>query len=341
MNFFHQGVFGLLTALSFSPPNPSFRIPFSNIAQVPQLLDIPSQFQSTTGFPSGIPDILHVDTVVAVMDDSQLKSFVYPVNTQAGSGTCVVVGKIRNTYYALTAAHVVKEDSVKGGFSVIINGVNYVASKVPAFVYKGIDLAIISFNYSGNLPLAVMHSNLSNALKSEVSFEIPGYENISPSNSTVTVAGYSMSSDAIDRPVFRKMTVSLQDRIKSNQNGYELAYPAATFPGMSGGGIFAWVINSRSNWKEYSKGIKPIHRPSFPILIGIHGKSEGYLGAGRSGISLGIPVDIIANQTKNESVRMGIPNAISTILAALDGYKNVCWLPLKMNMSTGKFLCEQ
>lgn len=288
--------------------------------------------------PSDMPGMLKADTVVAVSDDSQLRFLVHPVNTQAGSGSCVVVGKKVGTYFALTAAHVVANSSINGGFSVDINGQAYKARKISTFENKGIDLAIISFNYSGELPVAIMHSSLKLLLDKEGSYGLFGYQSIDQMRSVATVAGYSMPSEAVTKPLFRKIVVSLKDRISGNKAGYELAYDAATYPGMSGGGVFAWVSNVGDFMRSAESGKPSQLMPSFPVLIGIHGKSEEYTTGGRSGLSLGLPIDLVSTQINEKAPLLGAPSSLKDVLARLDEYESVCWN--KSDFVNGRWACQ-
>ena len=288
--------------------------------------------------PSSIPGLLKVDTVLAVSDDSFLKQFSYPVDTQAASGSCVLIGHKNGTYYALTAAHVVAGAAVKGGLSVIVNKVPYKAKVFSSFAAAGVDMAVVGFQYPGVLPLAILFPNLQAALADESSFSLRGWRQVSPDRSVATVIGYSAASDVVTAPMTRKVVVSLQDRIKGNKDGYEFAYDAATYPGMSGGGIFAWMANTGDFVEEAKAGVKPVFRPSFPVLIGVHGRSEGYAAGGRSGLSLGVPVDLIAKTLKGVSSSFGIPSSLKEILAEFDSYKGYCWKePVLLE---GKWVCS-
>lgn len=291
--------------------------------------------------PSGMPSMLKANTVVAVSNDSQLRSFVHPVSTQAGSGSCVVIGKREGTYFALTAAHVVSGSSINGGFSVDINGAAYEARKISSFEGKGVDLAIVSFNYPANLPIAIMQPSLKILLDKENTYGMYGYQSVDGSRSVATVAGYSMPSEAVTRPIFRKITVSLQDRINGNKDGFEFAYDAATYPGMSGGGIFAWIMNNpdeKEIMKEIMAGKKFELMPAFPVLIGIHGKSEEYSSGGRSGLSLGIPIDLVSLQLTEKASEIGAPTTLKEALARLDELKDVCWN--KSDYVNGQWVCR-
>ena len=117
------------------------------------------------------------------------------------------------------------------------------------------------------------------------------------------VAGISLPTGAIQVPLFRISTAEMQSRANGNQNGYEAIYAAtSTVPGMSGGGVFGARLcpnfshNGRSSWGAY------------PGLIAIHGMSEGYGdGQGRSGVSLGVPIDLAISYLGDNAKALGIP----------------------------------
>ncbi len=48
-------------------------------------------------------------------------------------------------------------------------------------------------------------------------------------------------------------------------------------------------------------------------LVAIHGRSEKYHSGGRSGLSLGVPVDLINDYLIDNSKRLGIPGTQEAI----------------------------
>ena len=96
-----------------------------------------------------------------------------------------------------------------------------------------------------------------------------------------------MPSGAVTVPILRYTEFALQERAEGNLNGYEMIYQASTVPGMSGGPIIGY------------RGMNAVKVSSLPFgevlpigLIAIHGRSEDYVGGGRSGMSLAVPVDL-------------------------------------------------
>ena len=80
---------------------------------------------------------------------------------------------------------------------------------------------------------------------------------------------------------------------------------------MSGGAVVGFR-DYTSNRRGFTLTISPAS--NFPILVGIHGRSEDYHGEGRSGISLGIPIKgKIKNFLLSKKTEYGIPFGESEI----------------------------
>ncbi len=114
------------------------------------------------------------------------------------------------------------------------------------------------------------------------------------------MGGVSMPSGAITVPMYRYEEFGLQDRVEGNKDGYEFFYTASTVPGMSGGPIIGYrAACAQADSKVFATG--------FFSLLAIHGRSEGYVDGGRSGISLGVPVDLIKEYLVENGTELGIP----------------------------------
>ena len=112
-------------------------------------------------------------------------------------------------------------------------------------------------------------------------------------------AGISMPSGAVTVPIYRFTEFVIQERAHGNKDGYELLYAASTVPGMSGGPIIGY--------REFGKINQGKCDFSGIALLAIHGRSEKYHSGGRSGLSLGVPVDLIKDYLVSNSERLGIP----------------------------------
>ena len=118
-----------------------------------------------------------------------------------------------------------------------------------------------------------------------------------------------METNAVPFKIFRLINAKLITLLEKNLDGYDLLYQASTVRGMSGGGVFGY--RDCSNGRGFGLGISP--DLVFPILLGIHGRSEDYHGEGKSGISLGIPIkneikDFITANAEEYGVPMGEKN---------------------------------
>lgn len=125
------------------------------------------------------------------------------------------------------------------------------------------------------------------------------------------VVGISLPTKALPVPLLRNMAVEILSRVPGNKDGYEMAYSSSsTVPGMSGGGVYAARVcpeivikqNAERKWKDDS-GL-------YAGLIAIHGRSEEYgSSGGRSGVSLGIPINLVSGYLLSNAKRLGIPTA--------------------------------
>ena len=91
-----------------------------------------------------------------------------------------------------------------------------------------------------------------------------------------------------------------RDLVTNEKNGYEAIYLAtSTVPGMSGGPIIGSRVCAQENPEYYtpnSWGGGWSDSGAYPGVIGLHGMSEEYSNSGgRSGTSLGIPLDLVVD----------------------------------------------
>ena len=217
------------------------------------------------------------------------------------------------------------------------------------------DIAIGSFSTKDQLPIALIfsldnekqidNSHLSVGRSCEYNFElyddecreylIPTYQRYGSFNGrtwndeweiqgTPLIGGVSIPSRSITVPIFRFSTAQMQTRAVGNQRGYEAIYSAtSTVPGMSGGGVFGTRVCSdineiktseseSSNWVRLTGG-------AYPGLIAIHGMSEEYgSSGGRSGTSLGIPLDLFTDYLVKNADKYGIPLGKKYVTQVMD-----------------------
>ena len=224
-------------------------------------------------------------------------------------GTGAIVGRKDNTYTFLTSAHVIPARSKVSEYTIFspLNGKRYPLRSISTPLGKKADIAVGSFRVldGETFNLAVINSMTclakQDGLEKAWCTRGPGGR----------MGGYSKPSASISVPIFRYNEFALQDRIPGNKDGYEFVYEAATFPGMSGAPIFG----------DTGPQIYSSCAGLYYGLVAIHGKSEGYESngqlLGRSGMSLGVPVDLIKDYLFANAEKFGIPkntDEIKTII---------------------------
>ena len=135
-----------------------------------------------------------------------------------------MIGQKGNTYYALTANHVVKDYAVSELLIKLQDGSTIdIASKQTPF--RDVDLAVIKFNSNKVIPVAILpflDESLWEAVESWRS---------------ITVIGYSAPTP--DAPSMLKVINGTLTKVLNNSlDGYNLMYAANTQVGLSGGGVY-------------------------------------------------------------------------------------------------------
>ena len=268
------------------------------------------------------------------------------VETQSASGSGVIVGKKGNAYTLITAKHVLGGSSLAEDFEVLpvagpYKGKRYSVTRVVA-TPSDLDFAVLVFNAKDSLPLAPVLTQAPDYIRrSEFgpAYNSKGFKHYNPDLEHLrtyshdlsginqysydqhfhvvgdpTVAGFALPSAAVNRYLFRFSPLKIIDKIKDNADGYNLIYLAtSTVPGMSGGGVFgARRCPQRHDWYQDAKRngtIKSYLGAAYFGVIAVHGRSEAYGStSGRSGVSLGVPLDSLADFFKANSVKLGIPS---------------------------------
>ena len=220
------------------------------------------------------------------------------IDTPGSSGSGVIIGIADEIYTAVTAAHVVQGFTPKEE----LYAVSYPTKKryritSVEFPSKGKhDIAIIRFKAQESLYIQPIN----------FFFVAPPSEGLERTSWGIDgdgarASGISLPSGAVTVPIFRFNEFSTQVRAEGNKDGYEFIYNASTVPGMSGGPIVGW----RETCFDKKIGYKAA---GYFSLFAIHGRSEGYAEGGRSGLSLGVPLDLIKDELKLKATAYGIPS---------------------------------
>jgi len=140
------------------------------------------------------------------------------------SGSAVIIGKKGNTYVALTAEHVVKDYAILE-LSIKLQDGSLIDVESKESPFSGIDLSIIKFNTSKNIPVSILpflDESLWGKVKDWPSIQVIGY-------SAPTPDAPSMLKEVFGRP----------ESVFANAiDGYNFLYSAKTQVGLSGGGVF-------------------------------------------------------------------------------------------------------
>jgi Tfp pilus assembly protein PilF len=135
-------------------------------------------------------------------------------------GSGVIIGRSGNTYFVLTAKHVVASPDE---YKIVASntkeyGIDY--SKVRKL--NSLDLAVVEFTSSETLPIARL------ATSDQIN-----------QGDVIFVSGWPHVSDGITRPTHQVTDGRITGLQRGDTDGYELTYSNPTAPGMSGGPVFS------------------------------------------------------------------------------------------------------
>jgi S1-C subfamily serine protease len=188
---------------------------------------------------------------MAKLNDTARKKTVR-IENSGGTGSGVIVAKEGNSYYVLTAKHVVQdEDGNKPTHQKYTDGqiITYDQDLHPVtstVVAELVDLAVIKFTSSSNYPVAKLGQY--NTKDDDLAFVggFPGRDKIkSPLWQWQLNPGFIFSQE--------RGKLETQNGASFADGGYDLIYGSISYGGMSGGPVFDTAGN----------------------VIGIHGKAEG------------------------------------------------------------------
>ena len=207
----------------------------------------------------------------------------------AGSGSGVIIAQQGDNYYVLTANHVVGE--VFKGDEIYLETLDGKKHDAELLDFdKKINGALIKFSSKDTYYKAFIH------------------QDVSPRTGMyILTQGYALASKEAKKRSLRRSLGPIVTVIEENTDGYDLFYDAATNVGMSGGGIFSDLGQTKikgDGWSSYAG--HPCFGFSTPILVGIHGRAESYKAGGKSGVSMGISIYTLLSKFGNTLLNEGV-----------------------------------
>ena len=206
-------------------------------------------------------------------------------------GSGAIVAKQGNTYYVLTAKHVV---ATQDQYEIVTSDaqkypINYATvKKLP-----GVDLALVQFTSNKNYRIAALGDS------SQIS-----------EGATVYTAGWPRPGRAITQAIYQITKGSISGRpLQALEDGYGLVYTNITQSGMSGGP----VLDAQGR------------------IVGIHGRAEGRpivdpdTGATvdvKSGFNLAIPIDTFIKLAPQQGINLSYLGDNFSSNKALSGHSN-------------------
>jgi S1-C subfamily serine protease/tetratricopeptide (TPR) repeat protein len=197
-----------------------------------------------------LPKVEHQVTPTGYLAKLNIKArqMTVRIENSGGSGSGVIVGKEGNSYYVLTAKHVIRDENdnthPKFTDNRIITYDRDTHPTISTVVAEGVDLAIVKFSSSNNYAVAKLGEYSLNDEELAFVGGFPGRDKI---NSPLWQ--WQLNPGDIYNQERGKLVT--QDR-GSFSNGYDLIYTSISYQGMSGGPVF----DPNGN------------------VIGIHGRSE-------------------------------------------------------------------
>jgi tetratricopeptide (TPR) repeat protein len=232
-----------------------------------------SLFTTTTGLPLLLNS--HIQNAQALPPQQNIRLALSPAQVASiaeqisvridgqAPGSGVLIAKQGQTYFVLTAAHVV---ATPDEYDVVTpDGQKYKVNYAQVKKLPGVDLAVVQFTSARNYQVAKLGNS------SQLQRGMPAF-----------VAGWPAGGNTITNPtlLFQQGMVSANSQI-TQADGYGLIYTNNTLPGMSGGP----VLNSQGE------------------VIGIHGKGETERQQAtrnsevvvKVGYNLGVPINTFLN----------------------------------------------
>ncbi|MCU0534725.1 MAG: trypsin-like peptidase domain-containing protein [Hydrococcus sp. Prado102] len=195
----------------------SFAIPVAILAGV----TLPENVIATNTIYTGIP---------AKVDEIAQKVTVLISSRQNGNGSGVIVARQGQTYYVLTAAHVIANPDQ---YEIVTpDGKKYQFEAAAAKKFEGIDMVLLPFTSSQTYQVATLADYYIGLEDRPLVFlsGFPGTTSGTTSNPRRTLTAGTTFSQAV--------TMVAAQNSYSLANGYEMVYSNLSEPGMSGGPVF-------------------------------------------------------------------------------------------------------
>lgn len=191
------------------------------------------------------------------------------------NGTGVIIAKKRNTYYVLTAHHVVRRQNV---YEIETpDDREYAVDYSTVRRLPGVDLALLEFTSRTKYRVAAI-----------------GDSERLTAGSTVYIAGWPAPGATIQERIYQFTEGKISGRRSSSVEGYTLIYTNVTRKGMSGGPVLndrgqVIAIHGKAEGDSLSEGT------GGPVLI-------------KAGFNLGIPIQTFIDSSYGEGLRIGQRN---------------------------------
>jgi tetratricopeptide (TPR) repeat protein/S1-C subfamily serine protease len=228
---------------------------------------------------------------MAKLNDTARKQTVR-IENSGGNGSGVIVAREGNSYYVVTAKHVVESDKTQKKFTnhKLITYDQDTHALTSTVVATGVDLAVVKFSSNNNYPIAQLSESIPNTNEIVLAGGFPGRDKInSPLWQWQLNPGY----------VYDREEGKLQTQTKQSfENGYDIIYSSISYGGMSGGTVF----------------------DTSGRVIGIHGKAErtnGTILGNSQGISMQTLIGL-AEQLQLNPKLLQIAKTPASTLTALD-----------------------
>ncbi len=154
------------------------------------------------------------------------------IENSGGNGSGVIVAREGNSYYVVTAKHVLEDEKTqkKHTNNKLITYDQDTHELTSTVVAIGVDLAVVKFSSNSNYPIAQLSEAIPNTDEIVLAGGFPGRDKIkSPLWQWQLNPGY-----VFDREQGKLQTQNQQ----SFGNGYDIIYSSISYGGMSGGGVF-------------------------------------------------------------------------------------------------------